>query len=72
MSAFMLRSVAYRSPAEQPRASNQPAELDFTEPNSQSLEFPNGANTGNVLWTFQRSRVAANCERLLFADADLR
>lgn len=64
MSAFMLRSVASRSPAEQPRASNEPAELDFTESNSQSLEFPNGTNTGNVLWTLKRSRVAANCERL--------
>lgn len=53
MSALMLCSVASRSPAEQPRASNEPAELDFAESNSQSLEFPNGTNTGNVLWTFK-------------------
>lgn len=39
-SAFMFGSFASRRPAEQPCASNKPAELDFTELFSCELQMP--------------------------------
>lgn len=64
MSAFMFCSVASRSPAEQPRTSNEPVELDFTESNSQKPWVSKQHKYRECALDIQRSRVAANCERL--------